>query len=159
GGKRLVIARVHPALVFQYRPGAGRDSRSPPEYGKSLDLLQRVARYTGAQTLPHNAMQVDEDLAAQQFVDGVLARRVDAHELLDCRGLVGAVVVDVHGRMRGQSFVEEADQRLEGSSFRDAVVRPARPVFPPVPAGVAVAFAFGDQEPEEEMQASGRLPE
>src|SRR5262249_12657350 len=70
GGKRLVVARVHPALVFQYRAGTGRNSRSPPEFGKRLDLLQRVARYTGAQTLPHDAVQVNEDLAAQQLVDG-----------------------------------------------------------------------------------------
>src|SRR5262245_36604480 len=66
GPKRLVVARVHPALVFQYRAGAGRDSRSPQECGKSLDLLQRVARHTGPQALPNDTMQVHEDLATQQ---------------------------------------------------------------------------------------------
>src|SRR5712691_10469988 len=36
------------------------------------------------------------------------------------------------------------------------VVRPARPVLPPVPVG---PIAVGDQEPEEEVKTASRLPE
>ena len=40
-------------------------------------------------------MEVNEDAAAQQPVDLVLAGRVAAHQALDGGGLIGAVVVDV----------------------------------------------------------------
>ena len=101
-------------------------------------------------------MQVDEDLAAQQRVHRVLARRVHAHELLQRRRLVGAVVVDVHVGVPCEPLVEEVDQRLERPALLCPVVRPDRLVSPHCAvAGAGIAH----QQAKEEVQTARRLPE
>ena len=53
-------------------------------------------------------MEVDEDAAAQQPVDLVLAGRVAAHQALDGSGLVGAVVVDMEASEVGSAACPSA---------------------------------------------------
>src|SRR5207244_7861849 len=92
-------------------------------------------------------VEVDEDFAAQQIVHRVLARGVEAHELLDRRRLVHAVVVDVHVRMTLQPLVEEVDQLLERSLLRDAVMGPERLV------------SVAREKTEQKMKTARRLRE
>ena len=58
-------------------------------------------------------VEVDEDVAAEQDVDLVLARRVALHQPLEGARLVAAVVVDVHPRVALAALQHEVDERLE----------------------------------------------
>ena len=78
---------------------ASRRSISRVEPVERLHLLDRVALDRGAERLADGAQQVDEDAAAEQLVDLVLARAVAAHQPLQRGRLVRRVVVDVQVRV------------------------------------------------------------
>jgi hypothetical protein len=118
---------------------------------RRLDFLQRITVDTGAKTLPHDRVKIDEHAAAQQLIDFVLARRVRAHQLLDRCVLVGAVMVDMHAGIGGEPRVHEIDELLEYSPLAVAVVRPHRLVLP--------VTAVAKQYSEQEMQTARRFPE
>ena len=80
-----------------------------------LDLLERIRLDRGAHALADDVEKVDQDLAAEQPVDLVDAGPVALHQALDGAGLVAAVVVDVHLRVRVESIDDQADEPLEGS--------------------------------------------
>ena len=82
-------------------------------------------------------MQVDEDAAAQQPVDVVLAGRVAAHQALDRGGLVGAVVVDVEAGVLLPARHDGVDEALEHALLPRRLERPRR---------VVVAAAVRDAE-------------
>ena len=145
------VAFAHVLLVGEHRADAAAHLRPPHVRHKRLDVLQRVARDTGAEALPHDRVQVDEHAAAQEIVHLVLACRIRPHQLLDRGVLVVAIVVDVHARIPGQALVHEIDERLEHRALATSVVRPDRPVRP--------RARVVQQEPEQEVQAPGRFPE
>ena len=66
--------------------------------------------------------QVDEDTAAQQIVDLVLARAEAAHEPFERGDLVGGVVVDVQVGVLAQARMHEVDEPLERLSLAFVVV-------------------------------------
>ena len=74
--------------------------------------------------MPDDGEEVDEDVAAEQVVDLLLARAVEAHQALEHDRLVGRVVVDVHVWIGAQALVEEVDELLERALLALAVVRP-----------------------------------
>ena len=102
-----------------------------------LQLLDRVALDRCTQPLPDHAVEVNEDAAAQQPVDLVLAGRVAAHQALDGGGLVGAVVVDVKAGVLLPARHDNVDEALEHAPFARLVERPRR---------VVVAIAVRDAE-------------
>ena len=81
---------------------------------EGLQLLDGVALDRGQQPLPHDLVEVHEDVAPKQPVDLILARVVAAHELLEVAGLVRRVVVDVELRVRCQAVHDHVDAALEG---------------------------------------------
>ena len=99
-------------------------SAAARELSERLDLLEGVARDARPQALAHGRVEVHEDLPAQQLVDRVFARRVDAHQLRDRGLLVGAVVVHVHAGIAREPLVDEVHERLEQTSLLRPVVRP-----------------------------------
>ena len=75
--EQLVVAGLEPGLVGDDRAAALADALlQAREAVVALELLQRVALLADLQALPHDGVEVDEDLVAQQLVDLVLARRV-----------------------------------------------------------------------------------
>ncbi len=73
-----------------------------------------------AQPLADDLEQVNEDAAAEEVVDLVLARAVPAHEALERGGLVARVVVDVQARVALEPLVDEVDEVLERLLSRSA---------------------------------------
>ena len=90
---------MKPHLDLNERPRRRGQVHRASEAVERLQSLDGVALDRGAQPLPDHAVEVDEDAAAQQLVDLVLAGRVAGHHALDGGGLVGAVVVDVEAGM------------------------------------------------------------
>ena len=82
---------------------------------EGLEALDRVALDAGADPLPDDAVEVDEDAAAEQPVDLLLAGRVALGEAREGGLLVRGVVVDVEGGIRVEPGDEEVHQALEGS--------------------------------------------
>ena len=82
------LLRLEPLLEEDDRLVAARDLGRALEPVQLLDLLDRVARDAGAQRLPDDAVEVDEQLLPQPVVDLALARRVLAHEAPQRRALV-----------------------------------------------------------------------
>ena len=80
-----------------------------------LQALDRVALDRRADALPDGPVEIDEDPAAQQLVDLLLAGAVAPRETLHCGRLVGRVVVDVQVRVRFEPVADEVDERLEGA--------------------------------------------
>ena len=145
------VARVHVPLVRQHRVRPGAHIGLARKAGQRLDLLQRVARDTGPKPLAHHRVEVHEDLAPQQVVHLVLARRIDTHQLGDCRLLVRAVVVHVHARIAREPPVHQVDEVLEEPPLAGAIVGPPRLVAP--------VRAVAQQQAEEKVQPARRLPE
>ena len=81
---------------------------------EGLEALDRVALDAGPDPLPDDAVEVDEDAAAEQPVHLLLARRVALGEAREGGLLVGGVVVDVEGGVRVEPGDEEVHQALEG---------------------------------------------
>ena len=118
--KHRRVLRLDPLLVRQHGAHPALDLGPSRERRERFDLLQRVAVDAGPKALAHDRVQIDEDVAPQQLVHRVFARRVGAHELLERRVLVGTVVIDVHLRIGGQSRVHEIDELLRTSPARRA---------------------------------------
>ena len=80
-----LVARSASTLEDHDRGAAVLDLRLPLEVEERLDLLQPVARPRGAEAVADDREQVDEDAAAEQVVELVLARAVAAHQPLAAR--------------------------------------------------------------------------
>jgi hypothetical protein len=93
-----------------------------------LDRLEPVALGAGADALAHDAVEVDEDLAPQEFVELGLAGGVPGDELLERHGLIRVVVEDVEVWELHEPFGDPVNPRLEGDAFRGSVGRPQRVV-------------------------------
>ena len=76
--------------------------------------------------LRDDLVEVDEDLAAEQVVELLLARAVLAGEPLQRGDLVGGVVVDVHRAGRRAALADQVDHALDRPPLLRAVVRPER---------------------------------
>ena len=97
---------------------------------EGLEALDRVALDAGADSLPHDAIQVDEDAPLEEPVDLVLAGRVTLGEARERGLLVRRVVVRVEGRARVEPRDQEIHQLLEGRRLggeRDEAVGVAAP--------------------------------
>ena len=101
---------------------ASRRSTVAHEVVERLDPLDRVALDRRAQALAHRPEQVDEDAAAQQPVDLVLARGVPAHQPLERGRLVRRVVVDVHLRDSARAAAVEKSMSRSNARFSPASV-------------------------------------
>jgi hypothetical protein len=93
---------------------------------EGLDLLEPVALVREAQSLRHDFIEIDEDLAAKQVVELFLARPVFAREPLQRGDFVRGVVVDVHRRVRSASLADQVDHALDRAPFLRPVVCPER---------------------------------
>ncbi len=93
-----------------------------------LEILQRVRLDARAQRVPHDRVQVDEQLGAQDRVELRLARRIAAGQPLERRRLVGAEVIDVHGAVRVEGGEDAIDDLLERALFLGRARRPERRV-------------------------------
>lgn len=68
-----------------------------------------------AHRLPHDLIQVHEHFAPKQVVQLVLPRRVLGHQLLQRRGLVRRVVIDMQVGPLLETRAQEVDELLERS--------------------------------------------
>ncbi len=109
--RSLALAELQPRLEGDDARARVAEVDLALEAVERLHLLDRVALDRRAQRLADGPQQVDEDAFAQESIDLGLPRAVAAHEALERRRLVGCVVVDVHGRVRGETSHEEVDQR------------------------------------------------
>ena len=100
--------------------------RLPLEVEEGLELLQPVARPRGAEAVADDAVEVDEDLAAEEVVELALAGAVAAHQPLERGDLVGRVVVDVQVGVAREPLVHEVDEGLERDPLGLVVVRVER---------------------------------
>src|SRR5207248_4668719 len=113
-----------------------------------LELLQPVAGPRRTDPVAHDADQVDEDAAAEQIVELVLARPVAAREALERGDLVLRVVVDVQVGVLAQARVHEVDELLERGALPRVVVRAERS-----------EVALGVEDPPEVLEPAARVPE
>ena len=145
--------RRGPALVLHDaghrvgHPGVGGGAGVPPV--EVLELLDRVGRLADPHPLPHDGVQVDEPLAAQQLVELGLAHAVPPGQPLERGRLVGRVVVDVHARV-GAPAGGSARRAGRGSappprswSCAHQVLKPSAAV--PEPGEVLPALAVGGE--------------
>ncbi len=86
-------------------------ARSKPK--KTSQILERISLHAGAEPLARDGIEVYEPPTSKQLIHLRLSSRVAPHEPLDGTGLVGRVVVDVHGRMLGHPVHHEVDEVLE----------------------------------------------
>ncbi len=120
-GDLLEDAGMRPGPLTQLEPLLERHDARPrvPQADRALEaverleLLDRVALDGRAQRLAHGAEEIDEDATPQQRIDGVLPRRVAAHQPLQRRRLIRGVVVDVEIRVALAPFGDEVHQPLE----------------------------------------------
>ena len=113
-----------------------------------LELLQPVARPRGAEAVADDAVEVDEDLAAEEVVELALAGAVAAHQPLERGDLVRRVVVDVQVGVAREPLVHEIDEGLERDPLGLVVVRVERLE---VPVDV--------EDPPEVLERAVRVPE
>ena len=99
--EQRVVPGLHPLLEEDDRLVPARHRGRALEAVELLHLLDRVARHRGAERLPDDAVEVDEDLLPEEVVDLVLADGVLAHEPPERGSLVRRVVVDVQDRDSG----------------------------------------------------------
>ena len=85
-------------------------AREPVE---RLKLLDGVAVDSGAEPLPNDAVEVNEDLRAQELVELIGPGPVPPHEPLHRGRLVGRVVVDVHGGIPPATLDDQVDETFE----------------------------------------------
>ena len=111
--RRGGVTRLEPHLETDERPRRREQVHPAHEAVERLEPLDRVALDRGPHPLSDHAVEVDEDPAAQQPVDLVLAGRVAAHQALGGGGLVGAVVVDVEPGMLLPPRHDAVDEALE----------------------------------------------
>ena len=117
-----------------------------------LELLDRVAVDARSQTLTNHAIEVDEDLGAQQLIELVGAGGIPSHEPLHRGRFVGRVVIDVHRRVVAATLEDRIDESLERLLF---FVRRQRPELLVTNATAAVTEGV----PEEVVEAAVlRLP-
>ena len=143
----LRVAPLEPVLVEHDRVVAGAQVGVALEVER-LDLLEPVALVREAQPLRDDLVEVDEDLAAEQVVELLLARPVLAGEPLQRGDLVGGVVVDVHRGVGGAALADQVDHALDGAPLLRAVVRPERTERP-----------GGVDDPPEVLEPAAGLPE
>ena len=116
---------------------------------EGLQPLDRVALHRRPDALANGSEQVDEDAAAQQAIDLLLARRVAAHQPRGRGRLVGGVVVDVEARIAGQAVHDQVDGLLEGPLLGLAGDPTARVAGPDLVVGrgglvrLAIALVMG----------------
>ena len=85
-----------------------------------------MATPAGSNPLPHDGVEVDEGLAAQQLVELGLAGAVARRHPRQGTALVRRVVVDVHAGVRPPPREEVVDEILREPLLRRVVVRPPR---------------------------------
>ncbi len=123
-------------------------SALPLEVEEGLELLQPVARPRGAEAVADDAVEVDEDLAAEEVVELALAGAVAAHQPLERGDLVGGVVVDVQVGVAREPLVHEVDERLERDPLGLVVVRVER-----------LEVAVDVEDPPEVLERAVGVPE
>src|SRR5690606_10586724 len=129
-------AQLQPRLEACERVRCAAQVDVPRESVERLELLNRIRLDTRANGLLHDAVQVDEHVAAQQLIHFTLARAVPTHQLLQRRRLVVVVMVDVQIRILRASLHYEVDEALEQCALRLAIECPPAGVCT-VPAGEA----------------------
>ena len=125
------VAELQPRLELDDARARVLQVDVAPEAVERFQLLDGVGLDGRADALSHGAVQVDEDVAAQQLVHLGLAGAVAPGEALHGRRLVRGVVVDVHPRVAAQPVHREVDEGLERAPLgagRDLAVldRPER---------------------------------
>ncbi len=143
-----VVARLHPLLEDHDRGAAVLHLRLPLEVEEGLELLQPVARPRGAEAVADDAVEVDEDLAAEEVVELALAGAVAAHQPLERGDLVGGVVVDVQVGVAREPLVHEVDEGLERDPLGLVVVRVER-----------LEVAVDVEDPPEVLERAVGVPE
>src|SRR5207245_10853200 len=74
--------------------------------------------------LPDHTIEIDQDHAAQQAIDFLLAGGVGTGQLLEDVRLVGGVVIDVQVGAAVEPLDQEVDELLEGALLGIGVVPP-----------------------------------
>ena len=90
----------------------------PVEAIKGLEAFDGVAFDAGANSMPHNLVQIDKQLRTEHPVEFFLARRVPSHQTLEGSRLVGRIVVDVHAGKFGPARYDEVDKILDARTWR-----------------------------------------
>ena len=89
-----------------------------------LKLLDRVAFDASAHTIAHDAVEIDQQIAAQEIINLAFASRVPAHQPFQRPGFVRCVVVDVQVRILFSALVHEVHKALKDGLFALSVERP-----------------------------------
>src|SRR5699024_6891654 len=122
------------------QPGLIGDDRAAPfadavlESAKTrvtLQLLQPIALFPDLERLPHDGVEIDEDLGPEKGIDLLLASGVVDRERAELGPLVRGVVVDVKVRVARAEGADVVDEGLERRLLRLGVVCPR--------TGIAVA--------------------
>ena len=113
----LFLAQLEPSLELDDTRPCIPEIDLPPESVEGFEPLDRVALDGRSDSLPHCAIEIDEDTAPQQPVDILLAGPVAPCEPLDGRRFVRGVVVHVQVRIGLQPFCDEVDECLERSAL------------------------------------------
>ena len=107
------VARLEPVLVPDDRRRPVLQLAFARRQIERLQPLEAVALLRHAHALAHDAVQVDEDIGAQQPVDLGLTGAVATHQPLQRGHLVGREVVHVHVGLGVEPIDHEVDERLE----------------------------------------------
>jgi hypothetical protein len=78
--------------------------------------------------LPHDGIQIDEHLSAQQRIELRFARSVDTHQAAQGDRFVRRVMIDVHAGEAGAPLDDEVDELLERRALFVEIVGPKRAV-------------------------------
>ena len=109
----LSLAQLEPSLELDDARPCVPQIDLPLEAVERFEPLDRVALDGRTDSLPHRAIEIDEDAAPQQPIHILLASAVAACEPLDRRRLVRGVVIDVQVRIGSQPIRDQVDERLE----------------------------------------------
>ena len=119
-----LVSRVEPVLV-------GHDAgRSVDDLGgahaavKRFQLLEGIGLCPHLDRLPDHAVKVDQGAPAQQPINLLLARRIDAGQLLEGTRLVGGVVIHMQVGIAIEPLDKEVHHLLKGALLRLCVMRP-----------------------------------
>jgi hypothetical protein len=133
-GDERPLGHANQPEITEFQPGLDLGKRQvrfgkadgPGKTVERLELLDGVAFEAGAEPIPHDAVEIDEALAAQQLVNLFFARGIPAHESLQRRRLVGREMIDVQIREFLELGHHEVDEPLEGRLLVRPRQRPVR---------------------------------
>ena len=119
-----MVALKQPAFEDDDRLGALLDLGFACQLIEAFQILEAVALFGNRQRLTDDREEIDQDLAAEKFVDFILARAVQLRQTSKRRLLVAGVMVDVHPRVTATAIGNKIDESFEGKLLCPAVGPP-----------------------------------